>query len=220
MQLSDERLQELKKIMEKERGREFSLAEAEEDGRQLVGLAEICLDSWQEDHRKKKKLQESPKGFTLEGIGYTCFICGQSTQKDENWYDKWGIKCAICQDAINRKEIPSSLAKKRDSWYSKYDLEISFNLKSPTLRVWIKKGILKARAVTYKGKGVHTQLFLIKDNKDMLPPKDMVKGGMVKEERGDGKDWYSMHPWYHFVDSREHLKGYKILDYLKFTNEE
>ena len=61
---------------------------------------------------------------------------------------------------------------------------------------------------------------MIKDNKDMLPPKDMVKGYMVKEERGDGKDWHSMHPWYHFVDPREHLKGYRILDYLKFTEGE
>ncbi len=38
-------------------------------------------------------------------VGYSCFICGASTQKDENWYDKWGIKCTICQDAINRKKV-------------------------------------------------------------------------------------------------------------------
>lgn len=54
----------------------------------------------------------------------------------------------------------------------------------------------------------------------MLPPKDMVKGHMVKEESSGDENRYSMHPWHHFVDPREHLKGYKILDYLKFIEEE
>lgn len=220
MQLSDERIQEMKTLLEKEHSREFSWKEASDAAYNLAGFAEIVYESWQEEQRRKRKLEESPKGFVLDGVGYTCFICGSSTHKDENWYDKWGIKCLVCQDSINRKEIPPSLAKNKESWYSKYDLESSFNLKSPTLRAWIKRGILKARTVTYKGKGIHTQLFLIRDNKDMLPPKDMVKGHMVKEDRGDGKNWYSMRPWYHFVDPYEHLKGYKIMDYLKFTKEE
>ena len=220
MQISDERIQEMKTLLEKKEGREFSWKEASDAAYNLVGFVDLIYESWQEEQRRKKKLEENPKGFILDGVGYSCFICGASTQKDENWYDKWGIKCTICQDAINRKEIPPSLAKNKESWYSKYDLESSFNLKGPTLRAWIKSGVLKARTVTNKGKGVHVQLFLIKDNREMLPPKDMVKGHSVKEERGDGKNWYSVHPWYHFVDPREHLKDYKILDYLKFTGGE
>ncbi|TXH00632.1 MAG: hypothetical protein E6R05_06735 [Candidatus Moraniibacteriota bacterium] len=129
MTLSPEKIQELKALLEKEHGREFSLAEAEEAGRTLIGFAEIAYEGWREDQRRQRRLKESPKGLILEGVGYTCFICHNSTQKDENWYDKWGIKCSICQEAINRKEIPPSLAKYRDSWYTKYDLERAFNLK-------------------------------------------------------------------------------------------
>lgn len=42
----------------------------------------------------------------------------------------------------------------------------------------------------------------------------MVESHMVKEIK-DGKEYLSMHPWYHFVDPKEHLKGYKIMDYLR-----
>lgn len=217
MQLSDERIQEMKTLLEKEHGREFSWKEASDAAYNLVGLVEVIYEGWEEDQRRQRKLKENPKGFVLDGVGYSCFICGAGTQKDENWYDKWGIKCGICQDAINRKEIPPSLAKNKGSWYSKYDLESAFKLKGPVLCSWIKSGLLKVRTVTNRGRGVHAQLFLIKDNKDMLPPKDMVKGHMVKEESSGDENRYSMHPWYHFVDPREHLKGYKILDYLKFT---
>lgn len=216
MQLSNERIQEMKDLLEKEKGREFTWKEAAEAAHNLAGLAEILFDSYKEDCRRKKKLEENPKGFKLDGVGYTCFICGSGTQAGENWYDKWGIKCTICQNAINRKEIPPTLAKNKDSWYTKYELERSFNLKGPALRKWIKEGIIKARTVTNNGKGVHVQLFLIKDNEGFLPPKKMVESHVVKEEK-DGKEWYSMHPWYHFVDPFEHLKGYKIMEHMQVT---
>jgi len=210
-ELSRERIQEMKDLLEKKGGREYTWEEASEAAYNLAGLAEICYDQWREDQRRKRRLEESPKGFKLEG-GYSCSICRNSSPGI--WYDKWGMKCLVCQGAINRKEIPASVAKNRDSWYSKYDIESSFNIKGPALRSWIKKGILKARTVTNDGKGVHIQLFLIKDNKDTLPPKKMVDSHMVKETK-DGKDWYHSEPWYRFVDPHEHLKGYKIMDYLQ-----
>ena len=46
----------------------------------------ICtalLKGWQEDERRKKRLEEAPKGFKLEGVGYTCFICGNGTRAGE-----------------------------------------------------------------------------------------------------------------------------------------
>lgn len=218
MQLQPKDIQELKDLLEKERGREFTWDEASDAAYRLIGLAELALKSWQEDERRKRKLEESPKGFKLDGVGYTCFICGDGTRVNENWYDKYGIKCTICQGAIDRKEIPGSLAKNKESWYSQFEIEKAFNLKGPTLKRWIKDGILKARMVTYDGKGVHARLFLIKDNKEMLPPKKMVESRMVKETI-DGKDWYHSEPWYRFVDPHEHLKGYKIMDYLRVTHE-
>lgn len=216
MQIENKLIQELKDLLEKEQGKEVSWEEASDAAYRLTGLAELAFKTWQEDERRERKLQESPKGFKLDGVGYTCFICGNGTRASENWYDKYGIKCSVCQDAIDRKEIPPSLAKNKESWYSQFELERAFNLKGPTLKRWIKDGILKARTVTHDGKSIHVRLFLIRDNKGMLPPKKMVESRMVKETR-DGKDWYHSEPWYRFVDPYEHLKGYKIMDYLKVT---
>lgn len=120
----------------------------------------------------------------------------------------------ICQKAIDRKEIPGSLAKNKDDWYSKYDLESRFCLKGSALKKFVKEGILKSRVVKSEGNRVHVELFLIKDNKDTLPPKKLTESHMVREDK-DGTTWHHMEPWYRFVDPYEHLKGYKIMDYLR-----
>lgn len=165
---------------------------------------------------RAEKLKENPKGFHIEGAGYSCFICGDHTPEGDNWYDEYGIKCLVCQKAIDDGEIPASLAKEKDTWYTKYDLERYFELKGPTLRKWVKDDIIKARTVSHFGKGVHYELFLIEDNKDFLPPKKMVESRSVKERR-DGKDWYTTAPWYQFVDPFVHLNGYKIMDYMRIV---
>jgi len=218
-EISKETVQKFKDLLEEKTGKEVSWDDAYESAYNLINFFELLLKLDYEEKLRKKKLEEFPKGFQLDGVGYTCFICGNSTPADGNWYDKYGIKCMICQKAINRKEIPGSLAKNKESWYSKYDLESRFNIKAPTLRSWIKKGILKARTVTNDGKGIHTQLFLIKDNKDTLPPKELTESQSVKEIKGE-QELHHSEPWYRFVDPHEHLKGYKILDHLEFVKEE
>lgn len=206
----------MKDLIEKKEGREFTWEEASDAAYNLVQLAELCYEMGKKELERKRKLEENPKGFSLEGIGYSCSICGNGTPVGGNWYDKYGIKCLTCQKAIDRKEIPASLAKDKESWYSKYDLESCFNIKGPALRRWVKDGIIKGRTIIFDGKGVHYQLFLIKDNKNFLPPKKLVKSQMVKKTI-DGKDWYQTEPWYKFVDIHEHLNGYKIMDYLRVT---
>ncbi|MEK7187472.1 MAG: hypothetical protein AAB691_01330 [Patescibacteria group bacterium] len=211
--LSKELIQEFKDILEKKTGKEVSWEEASEGAHNLANLMKVLFDFHLKDEARKKKLEEFPKGFHLDGVGYTCFICGGSASQEQSWYDKWGIKCMTCQRGIDRKEIPASLAKNKESWYSKYDLESRFNLKSPTIRSWVRKGILKARTITYDGQGTHIQLFLIKDNKDTLPPKKLTESRTVRETK-DGKDWIWSEPWYKFVNPHEYLKGYKIMDHL------
>ena len=175
------------------------------------------VDEWKEkDKAREEKLKANPKGFHLDGVGYRCAICHDNTKEGDNWYDEFGIKCLVCQKAIDEGEIPASLAKDEDVWYSKFDLDHYFNLKGPTLRKWIKEGIIKPRTVSHYGKGVHFELFLLEDNKEFLPPKKLVESRSVKT-RKDGKDWFTTEKWYRFVDPYEHLKGYKILDHLKFT---
>lgn len=175
------------------------------------------MEEWKEKEKaREEKLKANPKGFHLEGAGYTCFICGDSTPEGDNWYDEYGIKCLVCQKAIDDGEIPASLAKDKDSWYSKYDLEHRFNIKSPTLRKWVKDGIIKSRTISYYGKGVHYELFLIEDNKDFLPPKKLTESRGVEEVR-DGKKWFTTAEWYKFVDPFQHLKGYKIMEHLRIV---
>lgn len=218
MQLSDKRIQEMKDLLEKEPGKEVTWEEASDAAYNLAGLAEICFESWQEECRRNRKLLENPKGFKLDGVGYTCHICHDSTRAGGNWFDKYGIKCLICQGAIDRKEIPASIAKNEDSWYSKHDLERAFNLKGPILKSWIKQGIIKVRNILSEGGSVHYQVFLIKDNKDFLPPKNIVGSQAVVEEK-DGKTWYRSEPWYRFKGAEERIKGYKIMDHMQFTKE-
>ena len=111
------------------------------------------------------KLEENPKGYHLDG-SYSCSICRETTPPGDNWYDKYGIKCLVCQWAIDHKEIPASVAKDEDTWYRKFDFEHYFNVKGPTLGKWIRNGIVKPRTISKYGKGTHTEIFLIKDNKD------------------------------------------------------
>ncbi|MCK4799331.1 MAG: hypothetical protein KAT05_18305, partial [Spirochaetes bacterium] len=180
-----------------------------------ASFAKLMYDQAIIEHKRKLKLKDNPKGFHLKGNGYTCFICKNSISNEETWYDKWGIKCLTCQKAIDKKIIPASLAKNDKSWYSKYDLESRFNIDRHIMNRFIKEGILKPRIIPNNSGKPHAYLFLIKDNKDTLPPKKLTESQMVKEVKEDGKEWFHLEPWYRFVDPFEHLKGYKIMDYMR-----
>jgi hypothetical protein len=216
MALSEDTVKKFQEIYKKEHGVELSYEEAEEASNNLAGLAEILLDSYFEDQKRKKRLEESPKGFQLDGVGYTCFICGSGTQAGANWYDKWGIKCTICQAGVDRGEVPAWAAAHKDGWYSKYDLESRFGMTTPILKKWMEEGIIKARAITRESGRAHAQIFLLCDNKDFLPPKKLTESHMVKETK-DGQDWFHSEPWHRFVDPFEHLKGYKIMEHMRIV---
>lgn len=205
--------------MEKKTGKEISWEEASDGAYRLAGFVEIVYKGAAEQLRWEKRLETEPKGFALDGNGRNCAVCGEGTREDTNWYDKWGIKCLTCQRAIDKKIIPGSIARNRDNRYSPYDLESRFGIKKPTLRKMIKEGIIKARVVPTESGHVHCYIILEKDNKELLPPKKMTESQVYPFEK-DGKTWHRVEPWYRFVDPFEHLKGYKIMDYLKFVEKE
>lgn len=195
--------------------KEFSFDHAMEAAENMLHLAEVLAPMQREEERRQRKFQEFPKGFHLEGEGYTCFICHNSCSKEDTWYDQYGIKCMGCQGAVDRGEIPPTAAD-RDTWYSAYDFESDFNVNRHALKRWVKAGVLKEHIV----KPEHRQdvhLFFIEENKDVLPPKELVKSQTVSEWR-DGKEWFHSEPWYLFVNPHEHLKGYKIMDYLQMVD--
>jgi Zn ribbon nucleic-acid-binding protein len=168
---------------------------------------------------RQEKLKANPNGFHLEGKGYTCAICGNHTPEGDNWFDQYGIKCLVCQKAIDVGEIPATLAKDKVSWYSEYEVKSAFNITAPTLRRWIKDGTIKSRTITHYGIGKHAEIFLIEDNKGFLPPKKLVGSKMVSEIK-DGREWNRFEPWYRFVDPFKHLKGYKIMDYMQVVDDD
>lgn len=209
---------DLKKLLEKEQGREVTDQELFEAEHWLRGYAELMLDLAIKEDQRKKKLESNPKGFHLEGEGYSCAICGGSISKEETWYDKHGIKCLTCQSAIDKKVIPASAASNKESWYSVHDFEHHFFINRWGVRRLVKEGLLKPRIIPGPSGGVHYQLFFIKDHKDILPPKKLTEWPMVKYQK-DGEDWYHSEPWFKYSDPKEVLKGYKILEYLQNMRE-
>ena len=218
MALSVKTIKKFKELLEKRTGKEVSWREAEEGANNLAGFANLLYKQANIEHRWELKLKDNPKGFHLEGNGYTCAICRKSVSNEETWYDKWGIKCLICQKAIDKRIIPGSGAKNDNAWYSEYDLNDRFSINKHTMRRFVKEGILKPRIVPSDSGKPYVYLFLIKDNKGILPSKKLTESQLVKETKEDGKEWFHSEPWYRFVDPFKHLEGYKIMDYLRFTS--
>ncbi len=214
----EERKEELRKLLEKERGREITDHELFEADLWLTNYAKIIYDFAKTDFQRKTKLEENPKGFHLEGKGYTCFVCHHSVSDEQTWYDENGIKCLTCQDALDKNLIPPTVASDHESWYSVHDFESSFFMKPNAVRRLVKEGLLKPRIIKDSSDRTHFQLFLIEDHEGILPPKEVTKWPMVKFQK-DGKDWYHSEPWFMHKDPKEVLEGYKILEYMSTLKE-
>lgn len=205
----EEHRAELRKLLEKEQGREITDSELFEAEHWLTNYAELMLDLGIKEIKRQDKLKENPKGFHLEGEGYSCFICGTTVSNEHTWYDKYGIKCLTCQSAIDKKIIPATVASDKDSWYSIHDFEHSFFITKHGVKKLVNEGLLKPRIIP----GSNYQLFLIKDHKGILPPKKLTQWPTVKFEK-DGEEWYQSEPWFMHSEPKEVLKGYKILEYF------
>ncbi len=55
----------------------------------------------------------------------------------------------------------------------------------------------------------------MRDNKNFLPPKNLLKSHSVNERKEGGKVWTHMEPWYRFVDPYKYLKKCRIMNYLR-----
>jgi hypothetical protein len=168
-QLSQEQIDEFKEIFKKHYGKELSNEEAYESAHNLVNYFELLLDLYLTDLKRKKKLEKYPKGFHLEGEGYTCCICHTCISNKETWYNKNGIKCLPCQKALNKKIIPQSVCKDDKSWFFAYDLKSEQGLHYSTVQKMIREGKLKVKNIpSESGKGIHFQVFLVKENKEFI----------------------------------------------------
>ena len=181
-------------------------------------FARLVFDAAKEKIRRENMLADSPKGFHLDEKGYSCTICGAGASQENSWYDKYGLKCMTCQKAIDKRIIPGTVATKRECCYLKTELEIYFNIKRPLLNRYIKQGLLKDRIILNAEKKQHLQLFLIKDNRNFLPPKSLLRLRRVKVMK-DGQEYYTSEHWYEFIDEKlaKELSKYKIVECFKET---
>lgn len=214
---SDEKIKKLKESLEKQHGRKFTWEETSEAYWGLKKIVDIAMHIAPIEFKKQELLKEFPKGFHLEEGG-SCVICGSHVAKKMSWYDKYGLKCINCQKAINEKIIPVSIIKNSDTWYSRYELATYFNLKGADLNKCIKQSFLQVRTILNEKNKIHFQVFLIKDNKNVLPPKKLLESRMVKIIL-KGEPNYTQQQWYEFADEKliKKLAKYRIIEVLAET---
>lgn len=172
MSLSEEAIKEFQKIYEKKYGKKLSFAEASEAAHNLYHYVKLAYDIAAKEHRREERLKKEPKGFHVDdGEGYTCPICKNAMAREETWYDKKSLKCIYCQKALDKRIIPVSVLKDEDSWYSIYEFDYYFGIKPRSIRKLVRSGELKSRIIPDSDNGVRLEVFLIKDNPDVLVKK-------------------------------------------------
>jgi hypothetical protein len=186
-------IKELKAKLEKVHGRVITDEELAADYQFATQYVQIINDDFYRQLALNKKLEDNRKGFHLEGK-FTCFVCGLAAENENSWYDKKGIKCMLCQMALDKKLIPKSVINNKDSWYSTYDLERYFNMDYADLAKYVKSGLLKKRIVPSGRRKPHLELFLARDNKGILPPKKLLLTKLVKATK-DGEEYFKQVEW-------------------------
>jgi hypothetical protein len=141
----------------------------------------VLMEEWKKkDEERKERLKTNPDGFHLEGHGYTCQICKRSMSDKQTWYDAYGLTCLLCRDARKNGIIPDYLIEDKAQWYSVYDLEHCFGVKGQTVRKLFRNGKLKGRVVPSENGTEHFLLFLVEDNKGVLPLKPNTYDAKIK----------------------------------------
>ena len=163
--ISDKSLEEFKKISDEKGITYESDLEMKQSAQRLVSFVDLLIEMDMAQKALKKRLETEPKGFSMEGKGRNCSLCGQMVYDADGWYDKWGFKCMNCQDAVNKKKIPGSLCG--DYNHEKYVTESTLSwmseLHNQTIRKLIRQGKVKARQIP---KGPF--LILRKDNPSLI----------------------------------------------------
>ena len=183
-------------------------------------MVRLAMDQYHREAKWEAELQDHPEGFVFDESGYGCRICGSGTK--EGWYDRFGLKCQLCQKAVDQGIIPGEVTRDATLYYNEYELERDFNLAGKALTEWLRQGILKARTITgSNGRSRHYRIFLLEDNAAFLPPKAMLECHESVEIERNGETWQRPLRWYQCQDDPAgYIKAYGIARYLKFTKPE
>lgn len=211
MSLSQKAVEDFQRVFKEQYGEDMNYEEAEEAGTRLVELYSILFKFKVEEERMKMKLKGNPKGYELENKGgRQCLICRQSP--DPLWYDRYGQKCITCQKAIENGDVPGYVCRNRESWYSVFDFDYYFHMKSQTVRKLERNGVLNARIVKANGSN-YQYVFLLEENKGILPSKKLLKGTSAR--MSENPDLITLINWYEYQDPKEVLADYGILEHIK-----
>lgn len=193
MQLSEESIEEFKAIYKKKYGTELDDAKARESARNLMNFVKALYDCWKTDIKRKWRLKREPKGFYLTDVTYSCMVCHATIAGEKTWYDKWGVKCLLCQKAIDTNAIPGFACRDRNSRYLIRELKSDFNIHSSTARKMVKEGKLKARIVMSEDGHPHEYVFLKKENPHLVhrysPERKSRDRNRKKENARMERDW-------------------------------
>lgn len=160
MVVSDKDLARFKKSCAKE-GIEYKNEEEYRKAAQdLYVLAELLYKIYREDRGRQDRLKANPKGFAFASEGRMCKLCGDGVRGDM-WFDKWGMKCLDCQEALNKKIVPGYVFNddKNARHITESTLSWRAGIRSQTISKLVRQGKLKARILP-RG----TYVFLLKEN--------------------------------------------------------
>jgi hypothetical protein len=118
--------------------------------RRLIDYFSLLIEIDQQEKERYAKLNDSHKGYVMDGEGRQCGLCFKSIYGDiSGWFDKWGFKCSNCQDAVNKKKIPGSLCGDYRHEKSIPDtvLASKLNINVRTIRKQIRDGKIIGRMI-------------------------------------------------------------------------
>lgn len=138
-------------------------AEYREAARNLVQYIKLTYDLAREHYGWERRLKKEPSGFAIASVGRSCCLCHQSVM-GEVWYDKWGMKCMTCQEALNKKIVPGYVFIDSDNnrHITASQLSWKYGLHQQTISKLIRQGRIKPRIIP---KGI--TLFLKSENPEL-----------------------------------------------------
>ena len=168
MKISQERLEELRKIFKEDFKADLTDQELHDAAFNLTGFYGTLAKMATQDIENHLRLEKEPDGWAINAEWGTCSFCGLYTSMQESWFDKFGYKCKFCQRAVNEGVIPSSICRNKGRWFSFEDLKDKFDLHSATVRSLVRKGELKARVILNDAGRPHLTIFLREENYQFL----------------------------------------------------
>ncbi len=162
-ELTEKEFNSFKRICEKDGIKYDTEEEYREAARNLFEYVKLTYEMAREHHGWEQRLKDEPRGFWLDSAGRTCYVCHTNVH-GQIWFDKWGLKCANCQEAFEKKVFPGYVLKDRDNEKHVTDSQLNwkYGVCPRTIKKLTRTGLLKARQIP-NGPAI----FLRKENPDL-----------------------------------------------------